>query len=1062
MKKTLHSLLSLGIVLFLTQALAAQGTIAGKIFDENNQPAIGATVQVAGTQTGTVADFEGNYRLENVKAGQVMLIVSYTGYKEIKRTATLTDGQTITENFNLEVVDELIDEVVVVGYGTQKKSQITGSIAKINSREITSVVTPSVEQALQGQAAGLQVVQGSGLAGSASIVRIRGTSSISSGGDPLYVVDGIPITQDYFLGENRGNQNNNPLATINPNDIESVEVLKDASASAIYGSRAANGVVLITTKRGQKGKPQFNFNTRIGVSRPTNVLDFLDADELLQVHQEAFENDGLPEEYQDPNNPGRAILPSALTNSNYAANNYTREEVEQINTDWFDEVIRTGVKQEYNLSMTQGGEKLSTYAGLSYSNNETYHVGNRYERISGRVNLDYNVSKDLKIGVSTSLSRGLNDRVDPLSEGLGLAQSTALPIYPILNKEGEYFDIYNNPVAKQELTDFKTIEWRSINNIVLNYTPVRNLTINVTGNYDYMNLNDYDYTSWDWYRVELLQGNGDPNDIFRQNEFGQSQQWRTIANNWSTFGTISYDFEQLLTSDHKLNVMIGSEYQEKEFNGEFWGYAGLGDHVYKSDTEGENVIETGNSRYTIDESKFLSFFSRVNYSFKDRYLLQLTVRRDGSSRFGSNRRFGNFPSVGLGYVISNEPFWNPAVVNRLKLKASWGITGNADIPWQEQFPNFAFKQEGEEDSGLTYLGSDVRYVIKEENPDVQWEVVTTYDVGFEMGLFNDRVTAEMAYYYQKTTDGFLQIALQASSGFENLSFWRNVAEIQNQGVEFSLTSNNLVAVTKKQLSWKTDLNLGYNQNKVLAVGTATPDALAGGFGDTRAIQGEPLNTNYIIRWDGLDENGYPVYLTADGEPISQYREAFDRVVAGNGMPFLVGGITNDFTWNNFDLSFLFVFSFGGEIYDDAAKRQRGVVSIDNEGSWNMRADILGDYWQQPGDDATYARLTLVPANYGLNGIWNNNNTLWLEPASYVRLRNISIGYTFPLESKIIRNLRVYLSANNLLTFTDYTGWDPEVARERGNPQERNVGGTNITYLTPPQEKAYFFGLSLDF
>ena len=1050
--------------LLVQGSLFAQGNISGRVLDENAEPIIGANIELQGSTVGTITDLDGAFMLENIEEGKATVIISFIGYRESRRTVTVVSGETVDIAINLAPDSEVIDEVIVVGYGTKRKSEVTGTISKITNEEMRTVSTPSFEQTLQGQAAGLQVVQGSGLAGSASIVRIRGNSSLSSGGDPLYVVDGIPITQDYFLSENRGNQNNNPLATINPNDIESVEILKDASAAAIYGSRGANGVIIITTRRGKSGKPTFNFNSRVGFSRPSNMVEFLNAKELLQVQQEAYENDGFPSRYSDPTVPGRVKLPSALTNSNYAANNYTWEEVQDIDTDWFDEVIQTGFKQEYNMSMTQGNDFINSYFGVSYSNNETYHVGNSFERISGRANIDFKFSPKLKVGVSTSLSRGLNNRVDPLADGLGLAQSTALPIYPIFNKDGEYFNIYDNPVAKRELRDHQSLELRSINNLIIDYRPMENLSINLTGNYDYMDLGDYIHNSWDWYRVEILQGNGDPNDIYRQNQIGRSEKWKTMVNNFSTYGTITYNFDKILGGNHSLTVMAGSEYQEKQSKGEYWDYAGLEGQVFNSpvDTSNERVFLNQNVRYTIDEEKFFSVFSRLNYAYKDKYLVQLTYRRDGSSRFGNNKRFGNFPSVGLGYIVSKESFWNSSTINFFKLKASWGITGNAAIDWREQFGQYAFQREGELNSSLTYNGVPLRYVVKPQNNDLQWEVVTTIDAGFEFGLLDDRISGDLTYYQQLTTDALLGVALQASGGYENLRLFRNVAEVQNRGIEFSLTSRNIVSATKQGLSWTTTLNLGQNQNKVVEVGTATPDALGGGFGDTRAIPGEPMNTNYIIRWDGLDENGYPVYLTADGEPISQYREAFDRVVAGNGMPSVVGGLNNKFEYRQFDLSFLLVFSLGGELYDDAAKRQRGVVSIDNEGSWNMRKDILGNYWQQPGDGATYARLTLDPSNYGLNGIWNNNNTLWLEPASYARLRSISFGYTFPAENKSFRNLRVYLSANNLFTITEYSGWDPEVARERSNAQERNIGGTNITYLTPPQEKSFLFGLNLDF
>jgi len=1056
MKQHIYTLMWLLAGMGLSLQLSAQGTITGVISDNTGEPLIGANVIIKGTNKGTITDFDGSYILENVEPGSFTLAASYTGYVSQERQVSLTDGQQLSINFELSENVEMLDEVVVVGYGTKRRSELVGSISKLEEDELTEVNVQSFEQALQGQASGVQVTQGSGLAGSASVVRIRGTSSITSGGDPLYVVDGIPITQDYFLGENRGNQNNNPLATINPNDIESVEVLKDASAAAIYGSRAANGVIIITTKRGKKGKPQFTFSTRLGFSEPTKVLEFMNSEELLQIHQEAWENDG---------NVGRAPLPVALTNENYDAENYTYEEVEQINTDWFDEVLQKGFKQEYNLSMRQGGELFNTYVGASYSDNETYMVGNRFQRLSGRVNVDITPSEKLKIGISTSLARGLTDRVDPLAGGLGLAQSTALPIYPIYNKDGEFFRPDLNPVARQELLQQRTIELRSINNISLSYLPVPELTITVQGNYDYMNLRDHQLEDFEWIRVTNINNPGNP---LLQDTLGISRQWRTLANNWSTFATAEYRFDKVLPRTHSLSVLGGVEYQRSELEGRFREYR-LNDFVYREEIGDSTILNAGNE-FIIDDEKFISFFGRLNYNYLDRYFLQFTFRRDGSSRFGDNNRFGNFPSVGLGWILSREDFWNSRWFTYLKFKASWGRTGNDEIPWQEQFASVTVLDSTETNAAETYNNQPIRYLRRPANPDLRWEVVNTYDVGFEMGFWEDRLTAELVYYYQRTTDAILNIPTPASSGWAELSQARNVGKIENQGVEFTLTSRNIVARDPGGFSWTTNFNLGHNRNKVLEVAAATPDALAGGFGDTRAIEGEALNTNFIIVYAGLDaETGRPLYEEVDpetGEPtgnlIFQYREAFDRQVVGNGFPSVFGGLNNTFKWGRFDLSVFFVYSFGGQIYDDAAKRQLGVVSINNEGAWNMRRDLIGNYWQQPGDQTMFPRLTLDPATYGLNGIWNHNHTNWLESADYVRLRTLTFGYNIPIRSSFISRFRVYFTGQNLLTFTNYSGWDPEVARERTNPQERNVGGTNVTFLTPPQERVYMFGLDIDF
>jgi TonB-linked SusC/RagA family outer membrane protein len=406
-QSTFTRFLVLMVALFCSVAAFAQtGKITGKIIDEKKEPVMGATVIVAGTTLGSATDMDGNYTIEGVASGEVRVQVSYIGYETKEGTVKVATGKTATLDFSLGENKEMLDAVIITGYGqTQQRRDLTGAISKVDSKAIMAMPTSSFEQSLQGAAAGLQVTQGSGMVGSQSVVRVRGNSSISAGGDPLYVVDGIAITQDYFISKgDNGNTNNNPLSTINPNDIESVEVLKDAAAAAIYGSRGANGVIIITTKRGKKGKPTYNFNTRVGYGEPTKLLKFLTSEEYFAMRQRGWELDG---------NVGQAPIQPTL-----AEQGYSRSELEHMNTNWYDEVLRKGVKQEYNLSMRYGGEKLSTYIGTSYSNNQGYVKGNGMERVSGRVNVDYHPIKNLTIGLTTSASRGTIEKQNLLYGGL--------------------------------------------------------------------------------------------------------------------------------------------------------------------------------------------------------------------------------------------------------------------------------------------------------------------------------------------------------------------------------------------------------------------------------------------------------------------------------------------------------------------------------------------------------------------------------------------------------------------------------------------------------------------
>jgi len=1016
------ALILLAMVAFSVVSFA-QGTVTGTVTDDAGEPAIGATVAVDGTTIGASTDVQGKYSL-SIPAGEVTISISYVGFTPQKKIITVENGKTLTLDVQLAEDAIVTDELVVVGYGVQRKRDLVGSIAKIDSKDLKDVVGSSFENNLQGKVAGVQLTQTSGVAGAGSVIRIRGVSSISGNGDPLIVVDGIPITQNNFLfGENNG-QNNNPLNSLNPNDIASVEILKDASAAAIYGSRAANGVILITTKRAEKGKSFWEFSTNIGSSQPTKILDVLNSEEWLQVRQEAWENDG---------NTGRAPLPQGLTH----------DDIEGVDTDWIDEVLHTGLKQDYNLAYQHGGELVRLYAGVTYTNAQSYLVGNSFQRASARVNADFNISKKFQIKVTSSLTNGLNRKLDQSwSGGLGTAQTSALPIFPITNDDGSYYNIYGNPVAQRELKKMRTREWRSINNISLVYAPIEGLAINVTGNYDYMNIGDYTFEDSIW-----------------TNFVNISKHENYQIDNYSGFGTVSYQVP-FKNKDHSLGIMVGGEAQSNNTIGYYREYNYANDVLFADpETVADTSKRTNYREFESDRTLFLSVFSRLNYSYKNKYYVQATFRRDGNSKFSSDRRFGNFPAIGVGYILSEEPFLKGnKVVNYLKLKGSWGLTGNAGINWDAQYDRYTTP---ELNNNAGYNGEDVRYQYKLGNPDLQWEVIRTVDAGIEIGLFNDRITSEFAFYDKLSNNVAINVSLQASSGIDDLSYFQNIARIRNRGVEWSVTSNNITNNIKGDFTWTTEFNVGANRNKVLDVGTATPDALDGGFGDVRVIPGYSIQVNYVVRYSHVDqETGRPVYLDKDGNETFVYDVANDRVPAGEGLPDFFGGLRNTFTYKNFNFSFNFVYSFGGTIYDDAAKRQMGVVT-----DWNMRKDIF-DRWQQPGDNAAYPQYTMSMLNWGGNAnFWQNNHTLWMYDATYIRLRNVRLGYTFypKKDNAKFQSINLYVSGTNLWTWAkEYRGWDPEVSRNKSTDQQRNVGGYGITYLSPPQEKTINFGLNVRF
>ncbi len=1031
----------------LLGVVAISQSITGTVYDENGQTMPGVTVRIDGTTKGGACDMNGKYTITEVAPGPYKLVFSFIGYKTVSQDVTMPATGNLEVNKNMEPDAEVLSEFVVVGYGVQRKREVTGSISKVDAKDITDIPAPSFEAALQGKAAGVQVTQGSGLAGSGSVIRVRGIASISAAGDPLYVVDGIPITQDYFLNGNRGAMNNNPLATINPNDIASIEILKDAAATGIYGSRGANGVILITTKSGSGTGLSFDLNTRHGVSMATTRPNMLNSAEFLQLYQEAWENDG---------NVGLAALPGGIS----------WDDARVTDTDWIEETTGIGFKQAYNFAANYSTKKFKLFSSIGYDDNGTYLTGNSYVRTSLRANAEYKLSEKLTINGTFSVSQGVNNRVNAAwSGGLGDAMSTALPYYPITYSDtvfnsdgditrlpGDYWDLGSNPVRTRELQDWKTVEWRTINNLSLDYKPTKNLFVKVYAGYDYMDLKDDKYSD-----ARLL--NADRTST----QFNLAERWPTWTNNYNLNGTATYLHD--LDDKNKLTYMIGTEYQysvtrsytriwrQDQFtDAPFYEDEDLLDQEFQIITDEDGAPIDTIPGYRVDGTRkeifnFISAFGRVNYAYNNKYFAQASFRADGSSRFGENNRFGFFPSASVGWVLSEENFLaSSTVVSFMKLRAGWGITGNAAIPNYQQYGEYIIRDNG-------YNNETFRYLSTPPNPNLQWETSNVVDVALETGFLQDRIITTLSFYNKNTTDVLLRITPQPSTGFAN--YWDNVGEIINRGVEFQLTTVN---IDRPNLVWKTDFNISYNYNEIKSIGNYTPDAISGGTNDTRVVVGAPVGTNFLVRFSHVDPTtGRNVYLDINGNPTSTW-DPNDRVAVGRVLPKAIGGITNTWEFGQWNVGLVMIFSLGSNIYDSSSKRQLGVTS-----NWNMRTEIF-DRWRQPGDDAEYAQLSLLPENYGLDNAFNNNTTQFLKDGDYLRVRRLSVGYSFPqfnVGSMKFTSANITLSAVNFLTFTNFDGLDPEIARDFEDPTDRNMS-PNITYLTPPQEMSFNLALNLRF
>jgi TonB-linked SusC/RagA family outer membrane protein len=1042
MKRKLWSFLWL-IFLFAGATVQAQ-TIEGTIVDNTGLPLPGASVVVVGQAgVGAAADVEGRYYIDNFKPGEITLEFSFLGFETIRKTITVNAADKKVLDVTLAESSSQLDEIVVVGYGVQRRREMTGNVVKLDAKEINDMPTPSFETAIQGKAAGVQIITGSGLAGSASVVRVRGITSIGAGGDPLYIVDGVQLNQDFFSRGNSGGMNQNPLAFINPDDIESVEILKDASATAIYGSRGANGVILITTKRGKKGGLQFNFSTTQGISQPTRRPEMLNSEQYLQLYREAHINDG---------NVGTPSLPNGVS----------WEDAQNTNTDWIDQTIRNGYKAFYDFNVSKGTDKYNFYAGLSFDQNQSYLIGDEYNRLTGRFNGDYRFSDKLSVSASASLTNSVYNRIDAAwSGGLGSAMSTALPIYPVrwdrynvrdgdtLNRPGDWWlqaGVGNNPVAQRELKDWRITDLRSVNNAKITYSPIKNFTILASGSLDYLQ------------SVEDIYNPAGPNTTIVDNTTagrGIADRFPRRSYNWNGFLTGTYDWQ--INDDNKLSIMAGTEYQTN------YTYT---DYITVFDTTGavagrQNFIEDApgplyehrdlandiefDSTETSFISRFASFFGRVNYSYKNKYFAQAVLRADGSSRFGPENRFGFFPSVSGGWIISEEKWMKEnRFINYLKLKSSIGWIGNANLT------NIEFAARYRRDA-QAYGGRDILYPLNNPNPDLRWETTRIFDIGLEYGLLEDRITGELAFYRKETEDVLLSVSPPQVSGFS--SFYDNVGALLNEGVEFQIKSRNLVG----DFRWTTDFNIAYNYNEIVSLGGYSADAVGGGTNDTRTIVGEPVGTNFLVRFSHIDQaTGRPVYLDIDGNPTFQWDPA-NRVAVGSVLPDAIGGITNTFSYEQWDLSVLFVFTIGGDIYDSSSKRQLGRMD-----DWNKTPHIF-DRWQKPGDEAEFARLTLDEANLGSNTPWINTDQ-WLHDGSFMRLRNLTLSYRLKRETAEglgIKGGAISFIGTNLLTFTRFPGLDPEIARDFENVTDRNMS-VNITYLTPPQERTFSLRVNVNF
>jgi len=973
---------------------------------DDNMGMPGVSVVVLGTTIGASTDIDGKYVLE-AKASDI-LVFSFVGM--VTQEITVGDQTVIDVVLSISAIG--MDEVVVVAYGSQRKRDLTGSVAGIKATQLENVPVPSFENALQGQTAGVQV-NTSSRTGEANSVRIRGTSSIGASSQPLYVIDGIP-QGDYIIGYTGNNTQQSPLANINPNDIESIQVLKDAASSSLYGARASNGVILITTKRGKAGKTNIDFSYYGGVLKETNTFDVLNGSQFAELWNESNFNAGDP-------NPQFLGAPE-----------------DQINTNWWDAVSRTGSIQEWSLSASGGTEKTQFYAGFSYRTEEGYTIGDEFDRLSTRLNIDHKFSEKLKFGSNIGFSRVVNQRISNNNSVSSPSTSAFLnypnvPIYgdgsELYGPEGTFYDgrgvnrfnnIAYNLVKEDEENSHEAITVRPFINLFAEYEIVKDLFFRSEWGLDYIDV--YEKVFWG---VNSGDGGG-------SGGIGQALSYRRA--NWIQTQTLRYS--KTIDELHNFSALLGFSYQETRTENSNVTGEGFPNNQLSSLNSAANITNGGSS---ISEVALDGYFSRLNYNYNNKYFAEFSLRRDGSSRFGENDKYAYFPAGSLAWVASDEEFMSSNEwLSFLKVRTSYGLTGNSEVlsDATSEATGANFPSRGLYIGGSDYGGLPGLAPSQLSNPNLKWEQTAQFNVGINVGIADNRVEFEADYYVKKTKDLLLSVVLPSVSGFE--SYVDNIGELENKGFEFGLTTRNFV----KDFKWTTNFNIAFNRNKITNLeGQIITNGIS------RAIEGEPIGVFFTVKYAGVDpDNGDALYYDLDGNVTNEYSDEFRQIV-GDPNPDFAGGLTNTFSYKGIDLSILLQFVSGNDIYRDAGR----FVSNNANSIWNQSVDQL-NRWQKPGD------ITDVPRAELFSGNGSGRSSRWIEDGSYIRVKNIALGYSLPktiVDRMHLRSVRVFAQAQNWFTFDDYSGHDPEVSSEG----TVNVGQGQDFFQAPPS-KTLTFGINI--
>ena len=1035
---------SFALLWTLTLSVFAQNiSVSGTITDAKSEPLIGVTVQIQGTSTGTVTDMNGAYVLSNVPSSGT-LEISYVGMQ----TQTISVKNQSTINVVLKEDTELLDELVVVGYGTMRKSDVTGSISTAKGADIIKSQSFNALEGLKGKAAGVNIFSNTGQPGGEMRVIIRGISTINASASPLYVVDGVVMANFQFL---------------NPNDIESIEVLKDASSAAIYGARGANGVILVTTKRGGNtgNNARISYDGSMSVSTMSRYMDVMDASEWMSTFKQGLENANAWRGKNFTTDLSKIFTDDRLFNS---------DGTPIYNTNWQKEASRTAFSHNHQLSIQRGDEVSSVGAFINYTDQQGILHNTYVKRINAKLAYDDKPTKWLSTSINMLVNHSWGNRTSDSPYGQGALRTMVeqLPFLPVMldgvyaqtndikttailndkndpNSKSQGFgpEGVGNPVELLKRMEAKQYRTQIFGNAAMTFHLAKDLDLKTQFGVDYQNNRNASYTPFT------------PRPLINQSTTGRAEGSNSNTLYWQEETYLTYN---KLFNKHSINAMGGMSWQEREytyfnavgsnFTDDFYGYYNLG--------KGSDRPSVGNDH---DKWTMNSYFLRGAYSYDNKYMATVTSRWDGSSKFGANNKYSLFPSIGLGWMMSKESFLEDSpIISKLKPHTSFGVTGNSEIGTYASLPTIG--------QSTTIIGDKlqtVSYTTRMPNPDLKWERTSQWDVGVDLGLFNNRINVEASYYFKYTTDLLLSRPLPRSTGFSSIT--SNIREVSNKGIDLLVNAH---VIEMNDFQWNSTLNLSFNRNKVekldesssVDAATGKRQILLDGFVGYEMLirEGEELSSFYGYKragiYDGVPGNWDATTMNVPSN-IGEKVTFKQREILGNGLPDWMGSFINTFNYKGLDLTVDLQFSWGADIMQEFfhSTEARFLTSgIDR---------LYQEAWH-PTLNPTGTAQAIRLANFGQGNNANADDT-WVADGSYLRGNLVQLGYTFNpnlIKKAGLSALRFYANVNNLflITSSDYLGFDPENSSRLGD----NKWGTNRQFFTYPRPRTFTFGLNVTF